>query len=403
MLSNRIIASVEIGTSKVAVLVGEIINGSALNIIGMGETTSAGVRKGRIYDLRAASDCTHAAIDAAEKNAGEKIEGIYLAITGSHLQGFGNRGLVTVASSDNIVEASDVRRAAESAKSKALQPGRVYIHHVKAGDFLDGERVDNAVGMEGEQLESAYWHIHGDEAQVTTHIRAINGIGLEVEDLVVSSLASGCMAATEEEKQGGVCVIDMGGGTTDYLLYRLGVVQRTGVIAVGGDHITNDLSIGLRINSKDAESLKCRYGKAIVDPRDKHEFEMLHGDMEIGDRPIPRGAIYKIINARVKETFHILQNRLGSGLSSQNLPGGIILTGGTARMPGMRELAEEVFGLPVRIATHPKWVSNEQLRDPQYSTLLGVLYFGLSAQRIDEAPRRGRSQGWLSKVSRIFK
>lgn len=404
MSGNSVIGAIEIGTSKVAVLVGEVVNGRHLNIIGLGESTSMGVKKGEIVDLRSASDCTHAAILAAEKSAGCSIDGVYLAIAGTHLEGFANGGVVTVENADNWVEASDLERAATNAKNKALPSGRVYIHHIKSGYILDGRPVQNPVGMQGSRLEANYWHIHADERKVADQLHVINGFGLEVEDMVVSGIASGCMVATEEEKQAGVLVVDIGCGATSYVLYRNKHIVRTGVIPLGGDHFTNDLSLGLRISYKHAESLKHRYGKAVIDRADRHESVMLVGDLMIGDRPIPRLAIYKILHARSDELFMILKNKLGSLLSSQHLPGGVILTGGGSRLQEMDTLAEGVLGVPVRKGRNPEWVSNAQLRDPEFSCVLGLLYYGLSAQRLDDRqPAAARSGGWIRKMTGIFK
>lgn len=404
MSGNTVIGAIEIGTSKVVVLVGEIINGRHLHIIGLGQSISNGVKKGEIVDLRAAGDCTHAAILSAEKSAGASIDGVYLATTGGHLDGFASSGVITVEDADNWVKPGDLQRAAGNAKNKALPPGRVYIHHIKSGYILDGRQVQQPLEMQGSQLEANYWHVHGDERRVADQLHVINGFGLEVEDMVAASIAAGSMVATEEEKQAGVLVVDIGCGTTDYVLYREGRIARTGVVPVGGDHFTNDLSLGLRVSYPHAESLKHRYGKAMPDPDDRGENVMLVGDLMIGDRPIPRLAIYKILHARADELCMILRNKLGSLLSPQNLPGGVILTGGGSRLQDFDVLAEGVLGVPVRRGRNPDWVNHDQLREPEFSGVLGLLYYGLSAQRQDDRPpETARSGGWISKVAGIFK
>jgi cell division protein FtsA len=296
----------------------------------------------------------------------------------------------------------DVRRATENAKRRILPPGRIYIHHVHSGYMLDGRPVGDPVGMQGEQLEVGYWHIHGDERLVADHLHVINGFGLRVEDMIVSSIASAGMVTSDAEKQSGVLVLDIGSGTTDYALYRGGRITRTGVIPVGGDHLTNDLSIGLRVDARHAESIKLRFGKAVVDKVDKGDNVMLIGDLTIGDRPIPRIAIYKILHARVEELFMILKNKLGSEISQQNLPGGIVITGGTSRLPHICEAARSVLGVEARVGENPAWVSDKSLRSPEYSTVLGLLWMGLTAQRQDDKPQP-KSGGLLGKLSGIFK
>ena len=404
MNGPSVIGAVEIGTSKIVVLVGEVVGGRQLNIIGLGQSTANGVRKGEIFDLRAASACTHAALLAAEKSAGAQIEGVYLAITGGHLDGFSNHGMVTVEDADNWVRLGDIKRAADNAKSKALRAGRLYIHHVRSGYVLDGRSCREPLAMQGSRLESHYWHVHGDERKLADSVHVINGFSLQVEDMVAAGIASGSMVATEEEKEAGVLVVDIGCGTTDYVLYRHGNILRSGVIAVGGDHFTNDLSLGLRISYKHAESLKLRYGKAVIDRNDRGETVMLVGDLMIGDRPIPRLAIDKILHARADELLRILQNKLGSLVSPQNLPGGVILTGGGSRLPALDTLGESVLGVPVRPGRNPDWVAHPQLREPEFSSVLGLLYYGLTAQRSDHRHQASaRSGGWISKFAGIFK
>ena len=400
MGQDRIVGAIEIGTSKVTVLVAEILGGRSLNIIGTSRATSEGMRKGQIASLREVSDCTHAVIAEAEKASGAQIDSAYLAISGAHLQGFADSGVATVSSSSGVVTEGDIRRARESAKMRNLPQGRIYIHHECCGFLLDGRRVADPVGMTGEKVETGYWHIHGDERITADHLHVINGIGLNVECMVVSAIASASVAASDEEKKNGVLVIDIGAGTSDYALYRFGTVLRTGVVPVGGDHITNDLAIGLRMNTRYAESVKLRFGKAVVDASDKNDTVMLIGDLTIGDRPIPRIAIDRIVHSRVEEIFMIIKNQLGSEVNPQNLPAGVILTGGTSRMPHLCDVAQEVLGVPARIADSPTWVSDPELRVPECSTALGLLSEGFATRM--GAYRDESGKKWYSKFTGIF-
>ncbi|HNX04203.1 MAG TPA: cell division protein FtsA [Opitutales bacterium] len=400
MGQDRIVGAIEIGTSKVTVLVAEIVGGRSLNIIGTSRATSEGVRKGQIVSLREVSDCTHAAIAAAEKTSGAQIDSAYLAISGAHLQGFADSGVTTVSSSSGVVTEGDIRRARENAKMRNLPQGRIYIHHECCGFQLDGRRVADPVGMQGEKVETGYWHIHGDERITADHLHVINGIGLNVECVVVSAIASASVAANDDEKKNGVLVIDIGAGTADYALYRMGTIVRTGVVPIGGDHITNDLAIGLRMNVRYAESVKLRFGKAVVDPSDKSDTVMLIGDLTIGDRPIPRIAIDKIVHSRVEELFMIVKNQLGSEVNPQNVPVGVILTGGTARLPHICDVAQEVLGVPARIADSPTWVSDPDLRIPECSTALGLLSEGFATRM--GSYREETSKKWYNKLAGIF-
>lgn len=403
---SKIIGAVEIGTSKVVVLVGEVHQGRSLNIIGMGQLPSNGVRKGEIIDMRKASDTTHAAIMQAEKQAGAQIEGIYLAMSGSHLQGFANPGVVTVADSENIVSRDDLKRAAANAKGKALPAGRVYIHHVRSGYLLDNREVADPIGMIGQTLDARYWHVHGDERKVCDALHVINGLGMSVDDVVISAIASGNAVASDAEKQLGVLVVDIGGGTTDFVLYRKGNIVRTGTIAVGGDHMTNDLSLGLRLNANVAEKLKLRGGRAVFTKDDKEKTLLAFNDLSIGDRPIPQLSVSRILHARCEELFMILKNRLGSHLSLTATPGGVILTGAASQLVGLPELAEHVLGVPTRRGTNPDWVMNKELRTPEYSTVLGLLHYGLRNQQRAAAPAEtapAKKSNIFSMVTQLFK
>jgi cell division protein FtsA len=397
-----IIGAVEIGTAKVVALVGELVDERALSIIGCGQSTAQGLRKGEITDLQAACNCTHAAIHAAERQAGTRIEAAYLAITGAHVEGFQHSGIVTVRAADNIVAPGDVNRAAENARNKALPYGQLYLNHIRSGILLDGRPVDDPVGMQGQRLEVQYWHVHGDENRIAAHLGVIEGFGIKVEDIFAGAIASGSVLVSETEKRQGVLVVDIGAGTTDYVLYRHGRVVRTGVIPVAGDHLTNDLSLGLRIGVKQAENLKIRYGRVGSERGEKDETIMLVGDYSIGDRPLPRASIDRVIGLRVEELLMILKNRLGSALSPQQLPGGVIFSGGTSRLPGLTGLAQTVLGVEARRGRAPDWVAERELREPEFSCALGLLYFGLKSGS-DDLPREREERGLIGKLAGIFR
>jgi cell division protein FtsA len=398
--SNQIIGAVEIGTAKVIVLVGEINRDLGLSIIGMGQCSSMGVRKGEIVDFHSVCNATHAAITAAEKNAKTKIEKVFLAQTGGHIQGFSNRSSVTVSSPDGLVSKSDILRVIENATRKELSADRLYIKHIQNGFYLDNRRVENPLSMRGEQLEVRYWNIHGDEQKISDLIHVVNGFSLPVEEIIVSSIASGCMVTNETERRNGVLVLDIGCGTTDYVLYRDGYIYKTGVIQIGGDHLTNDLSVGLRVNNKQAEKLKIKEGKAIVDVKDKDEFVWLFGDFTIGDRKIPRKAVYQIIQARVEEIFTIVKEGLREFLLPDILATGVVLTGGTSLLPFIADEASRVLDLPVRISTNNAHVK-QNMNTPEYSTVLGLLHYGIKEQFSKEKQKSNTS--FLSKVAGFFK
>jgi cell division protein FtsA len=396
---HTLIGAVEIGTSKIVALVGEY-NGRELAIIGRGECPSQGVLKGTVVDFKAASDCTHSALEQAEREAGERMEYVYLAQTGGHLEGFYNEATVNVKAADNMIDRDDIRTVCELARAKELPAGRMVVRHLRRPFRVDGRLVPaSPQNLVGQRIEVGYWTVHGLEQRLADHLHVIRGFNLQVRELVLSGLASGHMVTTAEERQHGVLAIDIGAGTTDFVLYRDGGPYVTGVLAAGGAHLTNDLSLGLRLTEDQAEKLKLRHGRALAQTRDKSEKVWLDGNYAIGDRPFPRVAIEQITAARTWELFDVVRRKLGPDYSPETCPGGVVLTGGTAKLPGIAECASRVFGVPAHLGEAPSWIS-ENLRDPGYHTALGLLYYALSGQGESAAGKpRG---GFLRGVTRLF-
>jgi cell division protein FtsA len=397
MSKSRIIGAIEIGTAKVAVLIGEITDNRSLSIVGMGQCSSRGVIKGEVVDFKAASDCAHAAILEAENRAGVRIEGVYLAQSGGHLRGFKHEATVTVSAADNRVDYEDVERVKNLAKEKQIPPERTIIHHIRRPFHLDGRLERNPVHLEGRRLDVGYWTVHGHASKVSDHIHVINGFSLHVDDIILSSLASGVMVTSQEERQHGVLVLDIGQGTTDFALYQEGHCYVAGVIPVGGDHLTNDLSIGLRLTASQAETLKLRFGSGVLQCRDRSERVWLNGDLSIGDRQVSLFSIERILALRVTELFEVVRKALGANFIPENLGAGVVLAGGTSRLPMIDSAAQDVFKVAVRVGENPGWV-HEELKQPEYATVLGLLNYGLNFQGEND-PEPVRKNGLLG----IFK
>ena len=395
----RIIGSVEIGTSHVKVLVGEITT-NALAIIGLGECQSHGVVKGAVLDLRAASNAVHTALELAHKNARIPIDEIYLAQTGKHLEGFQNDAAINVSSSDNRVSQMDIDTVCRNALSKHVPADRTIVHEIRRPFRLDGQIIpNNPEYLNGRRLEASYWIVHGDTNTVSNSIHIVNGYNLKVKELIVSSLASGTMVTSAEDRQHGVLVLDIGAGTTDYILYRHGHAYITGVVPVGGNHITNDLALGLRITEGQAEKIKHRFGNAQLTTRDKTEKAWLNGDLSIGDRQLPKHSIEQIISTRVWETFEIVRKKLGPEFTPETVPAGVVLTGGTSKLAGIAEAAAKAFEVPARTGEFPAEI-HEQLRDPAYATPLGILtYAAKAAQQQQQQIQRGPKRTFLDMLT----
>lgn len=398
MNKNTIVGAIEIGTAKVVVAIGEILEGPSLNIIGVGEAGSQGVMKGEVVDFQAASSVTHAAILAAEDRAGVQLSSVFLAQTGYHLQGFLNESSVNIGSSDNYVVQDDIDRLVKDAKNKQLSSDRVYIHHIQNSFKLDGRAISNPLNVQGQKLQVGYWSVHADVRKVRDNIHIVNSFGIKVEDVIISSVASGSMVTDQTAKINGALVLDIGRGTTDYVVYRGGYVLQTGVIPIGGDHITNDISLGLRMDPNQAETLKKQglYSDTLHSP----DAITINSEGSLIPRTISKEALFQIIDARVKELFSFVRKEVEQNLRLKDLAAGVIITGGSSRLVGVRKMAQEVFEIEVRLGENPSWAC-DNLRDPEYSTVLGLLNYALLAQE-----KRGMMQvqrpGIFSKVAKIL-
>ena len=395
LFRNKLVGAVEIGTSKVTVIVGQFARGRSLSLVGLGECPSRGVVKGSVTDFKAASDCVHHALELAEHSAGARIDEVHLAQSGAHLDGFQNEAEVRVSAADNMVSALDMDNVCRLAKSKQLPEGRTVIHHLRRPFRLDGRLVPDPEHLDGRRLEVGYWTVHGDESRVADHIHVIRGFNVRVEELILSSLASGEAMTTPDDRQHGALVLDIGAGTTDFVLYRDGCALLTGVVPVGGQHFTNDLSLGLRLNNQDqAEKLKQHHGSAVAVSRDRADKVWLNGNLALGDRQLPRAAIEQITAARTRELFEVVRKKLGANYEPERIAAGVILTGGASRLAAVTDAAAQVFDVPARLGEPPAWVG-DHLRAPGYSTALGLLLHNLGTPPEGSAAARRPTAGGL--------
>lgn len=391
---TKYIGAVEIGTAKVSVLIGEITNGRSLSIVGLGECASRGVIKGVVVDFKAASDAAHSALMEAERSAGVRVDEVYLAQTGGHVDGFSSDAAVQVSAANNMVSDFDIESVCNAARSKQLPAGRMVVQRLRRPFRLDGRLVPDPDSLVGRELQVSYFMVHGQESRIADNIHVIRGFNVRVSELILSSLASGIMVTAPDERQHGVLVLDIGAGTTDYALYKDGMPHLAGVVPVGGSHITNDLALGLRLTEGQADKLKLRCGRATVATKSRDEKVWLNGDFAIGDRQFPKHTIEQITAARTWELLEVVKKKLGPSFEPERTQSGVVLTGGTSKLPGITEAASKVFGIPAHLSEAPSWVS-ENLRDPSFSTALGLLHYGLSAR--PEVPTAARKKAGLFK------
>jgi cell division protein FtsA len=397
---SKIIGAVEIGTSKAKALIGEVSSTGSVHVVGMASRFNEGMRKGEIVNFRKAADSVHSALADAEKMSGTTVDEVYLAQTGSYLKGRMLRGSASVSSSDNRVSSSDLQRASDEAKRREPDNGRTYVHHIRTPILLDGRIVQDPVGMIGSKIDLGYWSIDGDDQAIKQALHVISNYSLDVKDLILSSIASSTMMAGPDLRRAGTLVIDMGAGVTDFALYRQGFVAYTGVIPVGGDHLTGDLSMGLRILEPYAEKLKIEHGKATSEPMEDGDDVWIIGNKTIGDRAIPRKAITDVIHVRIVELFEIISKELEGLLDPDELKGGVLLTGGASLLPGVEQVASKILGLPVRKASFPTGIANE-LAQPENATVLGLLHYGLEDHSLPGKNSDDAEVGFLSKFRKM--
>lgn len=376
MGENRTIVALEMGTCKTQVFVGEVMYDGSSNIVGMGREHSSGIKKGDIVDIRKAAKSILDALSQAEKTAREAaVKSVCLGISGTHIKGFRNLGSANVSGADSIVRERDLERAREDAISKILPKDRIYINRICCGYHLDNTRfVQNPIGEKASHIDAEFWMIHGDAAKIEDAIHAVESFNMNVDHLAFSGIASGLVVTSKEQKENGTLVIDMGCGTSDYALFKNGKPIQACPIPLGGDHLTNDLAFGLRMNTKNAERIKTRFGKAFMEADEVGLKIWTEGDKQIGDREIPFESVVKILRLRLEEIFLFVREDLEEYFANGSVKE-VVLTGGGSKLKGVCSLAEGVFGVPCSLGKLEHKKISEGLRHPEYATALGLLEF----------------------------
>lgn len=398
MPREQIFVGLEIGTTKICVIVAEGLPDGSIHILGVGESPSRGVRKGEIIDFASVSECVHEAIIDAEEKTNVEIRSVWVAISGAHLQSFNNRGTWIMPDDHGGINDEDLRMVELNAKEVTIPSTNAFLHTIIQNYHVDGNRnVINPEGMSASRLEADFHIVHGVKTRIQNTLRCLESLKLDVEDIVMNSLASAQVVLTQQQKDLGALVIDIGGGTTDFLVYMDGAVRHSGVLAIGGDHITNDISIGLRLPIVRAELLKIEEGSALVSNTDDRQKINLKNDPGFSGCEIDRKALNIVINARVKELLELLRREVERGCHLDLLGAGVMLTGGCSKLAGIKELTEEVFGLPVHIPLSRN-VSGptSTFENPQYSTAIGLAKYANAV--FSEIPQ----ESLLSKITSVF-
>ncbi len=376
---GQILVGLETGTSKVCAAVGEVTEGGDINILGLGQSRSRGVRKGEIFDAEKASEDVRHALAEAEEMADVTIETLYLAVTGRHLECANHRGLHTIPTVDRAIDSEDVQLALRNAKHQSCPAGGEIIDSVRQDFLVDDHAIyENPVGVVGSKIEARVHVILGHANRLATSRQAVEGaMPVRVEKPVFSGLASALAVLTTEQKHSGAIVIDLGGGTTEFAFFHQGLLRHSGVLAVGGDHVSNDLAYGLRVPLSRAEELKLAHGSAV--PRKESEG-MLSGPTSgagLTDRPVPLDRLERIMSMRLEETFELVAMRLRAADALRLATAGVFLCGGGARTPGIEELVHRIFQLPVHrgIVQNVSGPANV-LENPEFATAIGLVRYG---------------------------
>ena len=401
---NSIIVGLEVGTSKVCAVVAELTDTGALNITGVGQHPSHGVRKGEIVDPAQAADDIRNAIVEAEQMADVEVRSVILGVTGGHVRGFNNRGVHPVVSADREISEDDVQDVIKNSKAINLPNDNHVIHVIRQHFSVDGqEGVQNPVGMLGARLEAKVHVVHGHFNRLQNAVRAVKGLQLEVDEVVFNGLASSLAVLSNEQKELGTLVIDMGAGTTDYVIYADGVVRHTGVLAVGGDHVTNDLAYGLKLPLGRAEQLKLSHGSAVMDEAVKGQTVRLGGDHGFPEKQVNLEHLRRITGMRLEEMFELIEQELDRAEVLDSIRAGVVLCGGGAQMPGVERLASRVFQLPVRVGK-PSAVGGvtSTLELPEFAAGIGLVKFGAFQQQKNRHSSR-RATSWRNTISQLFK
>jgi cell division protein FtsA len=389
--NKNLVVALDIGTSKVACLVSELHADGSLEVLGMGSHESKGLKKGVVVNIEATVAAIQRALEEAELMADCKIASAFVGIAGSHIRSFNSTGMVAV--KDREVDALDVDRAVETARAVNIPTDQQILHVLRQEFIIDGqEDVREPIGMSGVRLEVKVHIVTGAVSAAQNIIKCVRRCGIEVSDLILQPLASSRAVLSEDEKDLGVCLLDIGAGTTDIAVFTHGAIRHTAVVPIAGDQITNDIAMALRTPTADAEALKIRHGVALRQLADPNQMLEVPGIGERGSRSLSRQTLAEVIEPRVEELYSLVQQVLRESGFEELLSSGVVLSGGSSVMQGMVELGEEIFHMPVRIGV-PRYAGGlaEVVRAPRYATAVGLLLEGMSQMQHGKLARQGGS------------
>jgi len=403
------IAGLDIGTTKVAALIADVIDDMRVNVIGVGVAPSKGLRKGTVVDIEQATESIVRAVEQAEHMAGRRIESVFVGVTGEHIRSLNSRGMIAVTSPNHEISREDVERVMESSRTIVLTPDREIIHAIPRGYIVDGQNgIRHPEGMCGSRLEVETHIIHGSSSFLQNITKCVHRAHLQINALVVEPIATAAAVLTEAERELGVALADIGGGTTDVAVFTAGEIYYTSVIPVGGNHVTNDISMGLRTPPEESERVKLQYACALKEMVREEEL-VAHRPMGSNEeRKVPARVLAEIVEPRMRELFELIYEEIKKSGQAGMLAGGLVLSGGGSLMRGVAELAREVTDMPVRVGK-PRNVGGlaDRVDSPVFATGVGLLLYGLEQSYMAGDGRRhsfwqsvlGRMRRWLSRFA----
>jgi len=378
--NRRIITGLDIGTTKIGVVVAESAESGKFRILGIGQAPSDGLKRGVVVNLEKTIESIRMALDDAEMVSGQKIESAYVGISGEHIKSINSRGVVAIGKAGAEVIAADVERALDAARNVTIPSDREIIHILPQSFTIDEQNgIKDPVGFTGTRLEVDVHVVTGSVAAVQNVLKCLDKCGIHVDELVLEPLASSYAVLAREEMELGCVMIDIGGGTTDLAVFQDGAIKHTAIVSIGGKNVTSDLAIGLRTPLERAEQLKCSYGSALASRIDAGEMVTVPGVAGRESKEISRTVLASIIEPRMEEIFSLVARELKKGRLTEALAAGVVLTGGGSQLDGTAELAEQIFDLPAKLGSPLNFENSlENSPGPAFATGVGLIHYSLS-------------------------
>ena len=394
---KNLIVGLDIGTSKVVAIVGEVTPEGGIDVIGIGSHPSMGLKKGVVVNIESTVQSIQRAVEEAELMAGCQIHSVFTGIAGNHIKSLNSHGIVAIR--DHEVTQTDVDRVIDAAKAVPIPADQKILHILPQQFIIDTQdSIKEPIGMSGVRLEAKVHMVTGSVSAAQNIIKCVRRCNLEVDDIILEQLASSYAVLTDDEKELGVCLIDIGGGTTDIAVFTQGSIRHTAVIPVAGDQVTNDIAVALRTPTQSAEAIKIKYACALRRQADPDETIEVSGVSDRPSRRLSRVTLAEVVEPRYEELFVLVQNELRRHGLEELLGSGIVVTGGSSKMEGVIELAEDIFHMPVRLGV-PRYVTGlvDVVRNPIYATGVGLLLYGLQQQverHVDRRQGKGLPGAW---------